>query len=109
MRLELIFRDNEKDDKFYRRVIERVELDTGSRSPKGGHDLFEPVGGAMGNGDAETDAGAHRFLALFERSEDAFAIGWFDLAKANQQIDQLDDGRPTLGRLHLGNDLLCGK
>ena len=30
----------------------------------------------------------------------------FDFALADEQIDQLDDGRPTLGRFHLGNDLL---
>ena len=30
----------------------------------------------------------------------------FDLAEADEEIDQLDDGRPTLRRFHLGDDLL---
>ncbi len=33
----------------------------------------------------------------------------FDFAQPDEQIDQLDDGRPTLGRLHLGDDLLGRK
>ena len=33
----------------------------------------------------------------------------FDLAKADEQIDQLDNGRPALRRFHLRNDLLGRK
>ena len=63
----------------------------------------------MRNGNPETDAGAHRFFALFQRGEDAVAIVRFDFAETHEQIDQLDDGRPTLSCGHLGDDLLGGK
>ena len=106
MGLKLILRHDEEHDEFHRRIIERVELDPGATSAEGGHHFLDSIGRGVRNGDAETDAGAHRFLALFERGENAFAILRLDLAQADQQIDQLDDGRPTFGRLHLGNDLL---
>ncbi len=60
----------------------------------------------MRNGDAEADSGAHGLLALLEGGEDAFAVVGFDAAELNEKINQLDDGGPALGRLHLGNDLL---
>src|SRR5947208_638525 len=41
--LELIFRHDEKDDEFHRRIIERVELDARARPAKGGHDFFHAV------------------------------------------------------------------
>jgi hypothetical protein len=63
----------------------------------------------MRNGDPESDARAHGFLALFKRRQNAVAILGFDFAQANQKIDQLDDGRPTVRRLHLGDDLLGRK
>ena len=109
MCLKLIFWHNEKDDELHRRVVERIEFDPAGRSSKCGHDFVEAVGGAMGNGDAESDAGAHGFLALFERSQNAFAVLGFYFAETNEEIDQLDNGRPTVGRLHLGDDLLGRK
>ena len=62
----------------------------------------------MRNRNSKPDAGAHRFLALFERGENAVAIGGLDFAQPHEQIDQFHDRRPTLGRLHLGNNLLGG-
>ncbi len=35
----------------------------------------------MRNGDAEADAGAHRFFALFKRGENALAAGRIDFAR----------------------------
>ena len=84
MRLKLIFGDNEKDDELHGRVVERVEF---RLSSKFGHDFFEPIGRAMWNGNPESDAGAHRFLTLFERSQNAVAIRGFDFAQANEQVD----------------------
>ena len=109
MRLKLIFWHNEKHDEFHRRVIERIEFNSASRSSKRGNDSFEPVGRAVRNGNPKSDASAHRFLALLQRGQNALAIRTFDFAQANKQIDQLDDGRPTLGRPHLGDDLLGRK
>src|SRR5947199_10726151 len=63
----------------------------------------------MRNGNAEADTGAHRFVALFERSENSITIFRFDLAARDQQIHQLNDGVPTLGRLHFRDDLISGK
>ena len=60
----------------------------------------------MWNGDPKTDAGAHGFFALFQGRKNAIAAGWFDFLLGHEQIDQLDDGAPTLRRLHLRNDLL---
>ena len=74
MSLKLIFRDDEKDDEFNRRIVERIEFDPAGRATEGGDDFFDPIGGSVRNGDAEADASAHRFLPLFERSQDAVAI-----------------------------------
>ena len=63
----------------------------------------------MWNGDAEPDAGAHGFLALLERGKNGLGVRLFDFAQSNQQIDQLDNGRPTLRSFHLGDDLLGRK
>src|SRR5438105_5603130 len=109
MRLELVLGNDEQDDEFYRRVIERVEFDSACRSSKGRDHVLNPIGRAMWNRDPETDAGAHCFLALLERSENAVPVLRFDLVETDEQIDELDDGRPTLSGLHLGDDLLGGK
>jgi hypothetical protein len=66
VRLKLIFWHNEKNDELHRRVVERIEFNPAGRPSKRSHDLVKAVGGAMGNGDPESDAGAHGFLALFE-------------------------------------------
>ena len=63
----------------------------------------------MRNGDSESDARAHRFLALFKRGKYRVAIWWLNFAKANEQINQLDDRRPALRCFHLGDDLLGRK
>src|SRR2546430_9999192 len=63
----------------------------------------------MRNGNAEADTGAHRFFALFERCENSITIFRFDLAARDQQIHQLNDGVPALGRLHFRDDLISGK
>ncbi len=108
MGLELILRHDEEDDEFHRRIVERVEFDPCGGAAKGSHYLLDAIGRGVRNGDAKTDAGAHRFLALLQGGEDAVAILRFDLAQTDEQIDQLDDGGPTLGRLHLRDDLLGG-
>src|SRR5207302_5867147 len=94
---------------FYRRVIERVELDAGCRSSERSDDVVDAIRRAMRNGDTEADARTHGLLPLFERSENAVAIFGFDFAEAQEQIDQLDDGRPSFGRFHLGDDLFGRK
>src|SRR2546422_4994694 len=63
----------------------------------------------MWNGNAEADAGAHGFFPLFQRSENSIAIFRFDLGARDQQIHQLNDGVPALGRLHFRDDLISGK
>ena len=63
----------------------------------------------MWNGDPKPNPGAHGFLALLECSQDGVAIRFFDFSKVNQQIDQLDNGRPALSSFHLRNDLLGRK
>ena len=62
----------------------------------------------MRNGDPEANTGAHGFLALFERRQNAVPVRGFDFVQPNEQVDQLDNGRPTLCRLHLRDDLLGG-
>src|SRR5437867_10151991 len=63
----------------------------------------------MWNGNAEADAGAHGFFALFQRRENSIPIFRCDLGARDQQIDQLNDGVPALGRLHFRDDLISGK
>jgi len=104
--LKLVLRHNEKDDEFDWRAVERIELDPLRRTSKGGDDLGDRVGGGMRNGDPKTDAGAHGFLPLFQGRKNAIPAGWIDFLLSHEQINQLDDGGPALGRLHLRNDLL---
>jgi hypothetical protein len=63
----------------------------------------------MWNGDPESDSGAHSFLALSKRGKNRIAICGFYFAKSNEQIDQLDDGRPAFRCFHLWDDLLGRK
>jgi hypothetical protein len=60
----------------------------------------------MGNGDAKTDAGAHRLFTRTERGKDGLLVFRFDFPKADKHFHQLDDSRPPFGRLHLGNNLV---
>src|SRR5205085_9407027 len=83
MRLKLVLWNDEEHDEFHGRIIERVELDTGARSAERGDDVIDAVRRTMRNGDAETDAGAHRLLALFQRTGIAVAIFGFDFAKTH--------------------------
>src|SRR5436190_22281624 len=108
MRLELIFWYNKQDNEFHRRIIQGVKLDSAGRSSKRSDDFLKPIGRAMWNGDTEADAGAHRFLALFERRQNAVPIGSFDFVQPYEQISQLDDCRPTLSCLHVRYDLIGG-
>ena len=57
------------------------------RTAEGGHHFIHAVGRGVRNGDAETDAGAHRFFAIFDRIDDGFAAGWIDVFGFNQMID----------------------
>src|SRR5438105_446772 len=109
MRLKLIFGNDEKDHELHRRVVECVEFDPGAGTAKRRHHFFQPVRGAMRNGNPEADTGAHRFFALFERSQNSLTIFRFDLATRHQQIHQLHDGIPAFGRLHFRDDLISGK
>ena len=69
------------------RVVERIEFNPAGRPSKCGHDFVKAVGGAMGNGDPESDAGAHGFLAcLSEARMLSRSSGLF--AQTNQEIDQ---------------------
>jgi hypothetical protein len=68
MRLELIFWHDKQNNEFHRRIIQGVKLDSACRSSKRSDDFLKPIGRAMWNGDTEADAGAHGFLALFERA-----------------------------------------
>src|SRR5450432_914931 len=106
MRLELILRDDKKNDKLHRGVVESIEFDSLGRESESRDDFDDGLGGGMRNGDAEAYSGAHRFLALFQGSENALAVSRIDFALTHQQFDQLDDRGPALGRLHLRNDLL---
>ena len=74
VRLKLIFRHDEKDDEFHRRIIERVELDPRCRAPESGDHFVHAIGRGVRDGDAETDAGAHRLLALAQRGQHDVAI-----------------------------------
>jgi len=57
----------------------------------------------------ESDARAHAGLTFFDHVGDGFSISRPDLVAGNEKVDQLFDGFPARGRLHLGNDLLFGK
>src|SRR5213079_3712306 len=63
----------------------------------------------MRNGNPEADTGAHRFFALFERSQNSLTIFRFDLTTRDQQIHQLHNGVPALSRLHFRDNLVSGK
>src|ERR1044072_7597230 len=109
MRLKLIFRDDEKHDELDRRVVEGVKIASWRRSSKRAHYFLKPVGGTMRNGDSESNACAHCFLTLFQRSEDGIAVFRFNFTQTNEKIDQLNDGGPALRGFHLRDDLLDRK
>jgi hypothetical protein len=44
MCLKLIFRDDKKNNEFYGRVIQRIELDAFGRPSERRHDFVEPIG-----------------------------------------------------------------
>src|ERR1700704_1215007 len=106
MSLKLVLWHDEQNNKLNRRVIQRVKLDSGGGTPESGHDFVQLIGRTMRNGNAKSDTGAHGFLPLFQGSQNAVSSVRPDLAETDKQIDQLDDGRPPFGCLHLGNDLL---
>ena len=87
MRLKLILWHNKQDNEFHWSIIQGVKLDSAGRSSKRSHDLFKPIGRAVRNGDAEADAGAHGFLALFERRQNAVPVRGFDFVQSNEQIN----------------------
>ena len=76
------------------------------RAAKSRDDFIHAIRRGVRNGDAEADAGAHRFLALPERAEDDFPVFRVDLFSGDEQIDQFDDRRPTFSGLHLREDLI---
>src|SRR6185369_17804739 len=53
VRLKLIFRYDEKNNEFYWRVIQRVELDPFGGPSERSHHFFEPIGGTMRYGNSE--------------------------------------------------------
>ncbi len=108
MSLKLIFRDDEKDDEFDRRIVERIEFNPTGRATEGGDNFIDAIGGSVRNSDAEPNARAHRFFPLLEQSQDAVSVFRLDFAETGEQVDQFDDGGPTLGGFHLRDDLLVG-
>ena len=108
MGLKLILRNDKKHDKFYRRIVEGIELDSLARSTEGDDNILQTISRAVRDGDAETDAGAHRFFTLLERNQNAIPVLRPDFAALDKQIHELDDGIPTFRRFHLRNDLIGG-
>src|SRR6266496_942855 len=109
MRLKLVFRHNEKDDKFHWSIIECIKLNAGGRSSECSDHFVESIGRTMWNGNAKSDSCAHGFLALSKRAKNGIAIRRLDFAEADKQINQLDDCRPALRCFHLWDDLLGRK
>ena len=66
MDLELVPGNNEENDEVHEFVVERVKFNARGRASEGGHHFGDVLGGGMRDGDAEADAGAHRFLALLQ-------------------------------------------
>jgi hypothetical protein len=106
MSLELIFRDDEEDDVFDWRVVERVEFDAFVRAAKRGDDLANPVAGGVWDRDAKANAGAHRLFALPECREHEITVLGLHFAASDKQFDEFDDGRPAFVGLHLGDDAI---
>ena len=100
MGLELVLWHYEEDDEADRGVVEGLELDAVGGAAKRGDDVFHPVRGGVGDGDAEADAGAHGFLAGAEGAEDRLLVLGLDLPLGDQQLHQFHDGAPALGGFH---------
>ena len=107
--LELIARDNEEDDEMDQFVVEGVEFDARRGPAESGHDFADVLARGVRDGDAEPYARAHRFLALLQGGEDAVAVVRGNAVARHQQVHDLGDRRPPLGRLHLGNNLPDGE
>ena len=109
MRLELVLGNDKENDELDREIVERIELDPGAGAAKGGDHLGYSVGRGMRNRNPKADPRAHCFLASAQGGKDNIAVALFDFAKTYKHIDELDNCRPSLGRLHFWNYLINGK
>lgn len=105
MGLELILGHDEKNDEPDGGVVEGFELDAVGGAAEGGDNGVDAVGGGMRNGNAETDAGAHRLLPGAESGEHGLLVFGLDFVLGNQEFDQFHDGAPPFGGFHIGKYL----
>ncbi len=107
MFLKLTLRNEKEHDEVDRLIIERIEVHTGSGSPKGADHFINKVSRSVWNSNTETDSGAHRRFALFNDGSDGFPMFGLDFSSGDEDIDQLVNGFPAIGRLQIGDNLLA--
>ena len=83
---------------------ESNSMPVGRTTKRRDHGLH-PIRRSVRNGDAETDAGAHRFLARRSAASTISRSSALICSCATSKIDQFHDRRPTFGGLHFREDL----
>ena len=97
--LELTLGNEEKHDEIYRLIIERVEVDPFLRATQCTDDFRDQIGGGVRDADAESDASAHRSLALLDDCGDGLAMLRLDFSGGHEVVDEFINRLPTVGGL----------
>ena len=99
-------RHQEEHDQIDRLIVQGVEINSLRRAAQGADYFRNQVRRSVRDADAETDAGAHRGLALLDHSRNGVVMLGGNLARRHQVIDQLINRFPAVGRPQVSDDLL---
>src|SRR5262245_28799605 len=87
-------------------IVERVKVYSLCRPTESADHFVDQIGRGVWDSDAESDAGAHGSLALFDDCGDLLPVFRFDLAAFDQTPDQLIDRLPAISRFEFDYDLV---
>ena len=104
--LELALRHEEEHDEIDRLIVQGVKVHAFLGSAERADDFVNQVRRGVRDADAESDAGAHRRLALLDDGGDRIVMLGFDLAGHHEVADQLVNGLPAISRLQIREDLV---
>ena len=94
--LKLALRHQEQHDELYRLIVERIEAHAFLRTAQRADNFKNQIGRGMRNADAESNAGAHGSLALFDGGGHGVAIIGLDFARGDEIANQLVNRFPAI-------------
>ena len=106
MFLELTLGNEKKHDEIYRLIVEGIKVDPFLRATQRTDDFRDQIGGGVRDADAESDAGAHRSLALLYDCGDGLAMLRLNFSGGYQIVDEFINRLPTVGCLQICEDLV---